>query len=96
MIRSRYNIEARDCLLLVRNGKPYFGLEWAVDLFGEADKVYVVFGQSQLNSLYENLQSILRVHDSDGLMKISKSTPFDTKTEKGRGQAMQSLNEILG
>jgi hypothetical protein len=29
-------------------------------------------------------------------MKISKSTPFDTTTEKGRDQAMQSLNEILG
>jgi hypothetical protein len=63
MLRTRYNIEARDCMLLVRNGKPYFGLEWAVDLFGEADKVYVVFGQSQLSSLFENLQSILRVDE---------------------------------
>ena len=96
MIRSRYNIEARDCLLLVRNGKPYFGLEWAVDLFGEADKVYVVFGQSQLNSLFENLQSILRIHDSDGLTKIPQSTPFDTKTDEGRQEAMNALNAILG
>ena len=96
LLRSRYNIEARDCLLLVRNGKPYFGLEWAVDLFGEADKVYVVFGQSQLNSLYENLLSILRVQDNDGLTKIQQKTPFDTITDEGRQEAMQALNDILG
>ncbi len=96
MIRSRYNIELRDCLLLVRNGKPYFGLEWAVDLFGEADKVYVVFGQSQLNSLHENLQSILRVDERDGLVKVQPHTPFDTTTEAGRKEAMQALNKILG
>ncbi len=95
MIRSRYNIELRDCLLLVRNGKPYFGLEWAVDVLGEADKVYVVFGQSQLNSLYENLQSILRVHETDGLTKIQPTTPFDTNTSQGRQEAMQALNQIL-
>jgi len=51
---------------------------------------------SQLNSLYENLQSILRIHDSDGLTKIPQSTPFDTKTDEGRQEAMQALNAILG
>ena len=96
MIRTRYNIEARDCMLLVRNGKPYFGLEWAVDLFGEADKVYVVFGQSQLNSLFENLQSILRVEEADGLTKIPQDTPFDTNTDDGRQEAMRALQRILG
>ena len=96
MIRSRYNIDLRDCMLLVRNGKPYFGLEWAVDVFGEADKVYVVFGQSQLNSLYDNLQSILRVEESDGLTQIEANSPLDTITEDGRKEAMRSLNGILG
>tara|TARA_B100001113_G_scaffold351581_1_gene350985 strand:- start:241 stop:1314 length:1074 start_codon:yes stop_codon:yes gene_type:complete len=96
IIRSRYNIDLRDCMLLVRNGKPYFGLEWAVDLFGEADKVYVVFGQSQLNSLYENLQSILRVDEGHGLIQIPKKIPFDTSTEDGRRDAMRHLQSILG
>ena len=96
MIRSRYNIDLRDCMLLVRNGKPYFGLEWAVDVFGEADKVYVVFGQSQLNSLYDNLQSILRVEESDGLTQIEANSPLDTITEDGRKEAMRFLNSILG
>ena len=83
-------------MLLVRNGKPYFGLEWAVDLFGEADKVYVVFGQSQLNSLVENLQSMLRVDEADGLTKIPQDTPFDTNTDDGRQEVMKALQRILG
>jgi hypothetical protein len=94
-IRSRYNIELRDCLLLVRNDKPYFGLEWAVDLFGEADKVYVVFGQSQLNNLYENLQGILRMDESDGLTLVPENAPYDTNTDEGRQQAMKALKSIL-
>ena len=67
-----------------------------MDVFGEADKVYVVFGQSQLNSLYDNLQSILRVEESDGLTQIEANSPLDTITEDGRKEAMRFLNSILG
>ena len=88
-------MELRDCMILVRNGKPYFGLEWAVDLFGEADKVYVVFGQSQLNTLYDNMLAILDVDESDGLSIIEQQNPYEIENFEERKRAMSDLKSIL-
>jgi hypothetical protein len=94
-IRTRYGMELRDCMILVRNGKPYFGLEWAVDLFGEADKVYVVFGQSQLNTLYDNMLAILDVDQSDGLSIIEQQNPYEIENLEEIKRAMSDLKSIL-
>jgi hypothetical protein len=82
-------------MILVRNGKPYFGLEWAVDLFGEADKVYVVFGQSQLNTLYDNMLAILDVDQSDGLSIIEQQNPYEIENLEEIKRAMSDLKSIL-
>jgi len=93
-LRSRIRVEMRDCLILVRNGSPYFGLEWAVDVFGEADKVYVVFGPSQLKSMYENVLAILELDEEDGLTKIQPNEVIDISNSNERDIAMKRLKHL--
>mgnify|MGYP001201633418 CR=1 FL=1 len=93
-LRSRHQIEMRDCLILVRNGVPCFGLEWSIDVFGEADKVYVVFGESQLKFLKENFLAILELDDEDGLNKITSKESLDTTVSENRKKAIKRLKNI--
>ena len=84
----------RDCLILVRNGVPYFGLEWSIDVFGEADKVYVVFGESQLKALNENFLAMLELDEEDGLVTIQSQDRLDTKIPENRKKAISRLKHI--
>jgi len=93
-LRSRHKIEMRDCLILVRNGVPSFGLEWSIDVFGEADKVYVVFGESQLKALKENFLAMLELDDEDGLVKIQAQNILDTTIAANRKEAIGRLKHI--
>ena len=93
-IRSRNKIEMRDCLLLIRNGIPCFGLEWSIDVFGEADKVYVVFGNSQLRALKENFLAMLELDEEDGVTQIESSEKLNTKIKEKRDDAMRRLKHL--
>ena len=93
-LRSRNKIEMRDCLLLIRNGIPCFGLEWSIDVFGEADKVYVVFGNSQLKALKDNFLAMLELDEEDGVIQIESSEKLNTKIKEKRDDAMHRLKHL--
>ncbi len=93
-LRVRHQIEMRDCLILVRNGVPCFGLEWSIDVFGEADKVYVIFGESQLKLLKENFLAMLELDDEDGLHRIESEELLDTTSSENRKKAINRLKNI--
>ena len=93
-LRSRHKIEMRECLILVRNEAPCFGLEWSIDVFGEADKVYVVFGESQLKALNENFLAMLELDEEDGLVTIQSQERLDTKIPEDRKRAINRLKHL--
>ena len=84
----------RDCLLLIRNGIPCFGLEWSIDVFGEADKVYVVFGNSQLKALKDNFLAMLELDEEDGVTQIKSNEKLNTKIKEKRDHAMRRLKHL--
>ncbi len=94
-LRRHHRAKQKDCLLLIRNGVPRIGLEWIVDVFGEATQVYVVFGQSHLRKLTANFESILALNEQQGLSRVEQKQPLDPRVAVDRLTALRRLDSAL-
>jgi hypothetical protein len=54
-----FEIKEIDHLILTKQGKPYPGIEWNIDLKGDTEDVYYVLSESRLDEIFSNFQKLL-------------------------------------
>lgn len=89
-----FDIQEIDHLILTKQGKPYPGIEWNIDLKGDTQDVYYVLSESRLDEIVTNFNKLLSSSErGSSLRRIQASESLDPakpeefkkiKTEFGR------------
>ena len=94
-LRRQHRVKLKDCLLLLRDGVPRIGLEWAIDDFGETTQVYVVFGPAHLKTLAHNFEAMLKLTPEQGLKRIECESEIKLGQPAARQRALRRLDSAL-